>query len=51
LLTVAEVAEELAVCSATVYKLVARGALPCHRVLNAIRIRRDDLDAFLAGSS
>jgi excisionase family DNA binding protein len=49
LLTVAEVAEELAVCTATVYKLVGRGALPCVRVLNAIRVRREELDAFVAG--
>ena len=46
LLTVADVAEELAVCTATVYKLVARGELAAVRVLNAIRVRREDLDAF-----
>ena len=46
LLTIADVAEELAVSTATVYKLVARGALSCIRVLNAIRMRREDLDGF-----
>jgi excisionase family DNA binding protein len=50
LLTVAEVAEELAVCTATVYKLMAGGALPCLRVLNAIRVRREDLDTFVSAS-
>jgi hypothetical protein len=33
LLTVADVAEELAASTATVYKLVASGVLPCVRVL------------------
>ena len=46
--TTAEVADELAVSRATVYKLVGRGALPCVRVLNAIRVRREDLDALMA---
>ena len=46
LLTVAKVADELAVCTATVYKLVSRGALASVRVLNAIRVRRDDLERF-----
>jgi excisionase family DNA binding protein len=45
---VKEVAEELAVCTATGYKLVATGALPSLRVLNAIRVRRAALDAFMA---
>jgi len=47
LLTVAEVAEELAVSPATVYKLVTRGALECVRVLNAIRVRRVELQRFV----
>jgi excisionase family DNA binding protein len=46
LLTVAEVAEELAVCTATVYKLVASSELPNVRVLDSIRVRREDLDTF-----
>lgn len=49
LLTVAEVAEELATCTATVYKLVASGALPCVCVLNSIRVRRDELEGFERG--
>jgi len=48
LLTVAEVAQELAVCTATVYKLVARGELGAVRVLNAIRVRREDLNTYTA---
>jgi excisionase family DNA binding protein len=50
LLTVAEVAEELAVSTATVYELVRRRALPSVRALNAIRVRREELDAFVKGS-
>ena len=46
LLSIVDVAEVLAVSTATVYKLVGRGALRCVRVLNAIRVRREDLDAF-----
>ena len=38
LLTVAEVARELRVCPATVYKLAAKGELPHVRVSNAIRV-------------
>jgi excisionase family DNA binding protein len=38
---VAEVAEELAVSTASVYKLVARGDLGAVRVLNVIRVRRE----------
>ena len=46
LLSVAEVAEELAVSTGTVYKLVASGELSNVRVLNSIRVRRQELDAF-----
>lgn len=46
-LTVKEIAEELKVCTATVYKLVDRGVLPHSRVLNAVRVRRDDLEKYL----
>jgi excisionase family DNA binding protein len=47
LLTVAEVARELRVRPVTVYRLVGRGELPCVRVSNAIRVRREDLEAFI----
>lgn len=46
LLTVAEVAAELRVCRATVYALVARGELPHHRIVAAIRISGEDLAAY-----
>jgi excisionase family DNA binding protein len=49
LLTVQEVAERLAVSTATVYALCERGALLHLRVSNAIRIRPDDLEAFISG--
>jgi excisionase family DNA binding protein len=48
LLKVAEVAEALSVCRATVYALCERGELPHLRISNAIRVRRVDLEAFLA---
>jgi excisionase family DNA binding protein len=46
LLTVSEVAERLAVCSATVYALCERGELRHVRVSSAIRIRPADLESF-----
>jgi excisionase family DNA binding protein len=48
LLTVREVAAQLRVCSATVYKLVAAGRLPHVRVLNAVRVSADDLAQYVA---
>jgi excisionase family DNA binding protein len=48
MLTVREVAERLRVSSSTVYGLCERGELPHLRVSNAIRIRPEDLDEFLA---
>ncbi len=47
LLTVREVAERLAVSTATVYALVERGELPHVRVSNAIRVAPADLAAFI----
>ena len=47
LLTVAEVAEQLGVCSATVYRLCESGELPHVRIVNSIRIRPADLAAFV----
>jgi excisionase family DNA binding protein len=43
-----QTAEGLKVCAATVYKLCERGELPSVRVLNSIRIRREDVEAFVA---
>ena len=48
LLTVSEVARQLGVCAATVYKLCATGALQHMRVLNSIRIVDECLEAFIA---
>ena len=51
LLRVAEVAEHLGVCNATVYRLCERGELAHVWIVNSIRIRPDDLRAFLDGRS
>jgi excisionase family DNA binding protein len=48
LLTVADVADPLGVCGATVYRLCESGELPHVRIVNSIRIRPADLAAFLA---
>ena len=48
LLTVREVAEQLGVCTATVYRLCESGELPHVRVVESIRVRPADLAAFLA---
>jgi excisionase family DNA binding protein len=47
MLGVREVAERLRVCTATVYKLCASGALEHVRVLNSIRVTEERLHAFL----
>jgi excisionase family DNA binding protein len=47
LLTVRQVAEVFGVCPATVYKWAATGVLPHVRVVNAIRVRREDLSTFI----
>ena len=49
LLTVREVAERLAVCTATVYALCERGEIQHLRVSNAIRVCPADLEAFIVG--
>ena len=43
----ADVAESLGVCSATVYRLCESGELPHVRIVNSIRVRSEDLRAFL----
>jgi len=50
LLKVAEVAEQLAVCSATVYGLCDSGKLPYVWIANSIRIRPADLEALIAST-
>ncbi len=48
LLRVREVAEQLGVSNATVYGLCERGELPYVWVVTSMRIRPDDLEAFIA---
>jgi len=50
-LTVSDVAKQLRVSSATVYRLIDSGELRHGRVSNAIRISQADLAAFLHGGS
>jgi excisionase family DNA binding protein len=45
---VAEVAEQLGVCAATVYRLCESGELPHVRIVNSIRVRPTDLEALVA---
>ncbi len=47
LLSAREVALQLGVSTALVYRLVDAGRLTHVRVSNAIRVRREDLEAFL----
>lgn len=47
LFTVAQVAHYLQVSSATVYRLVKDGALPCRRICQALRFTRGDVDKLL----
>jgi excisionase family DNA binding protein len=47
LLTVREVADHLAVCTATIYSLCERGEIRHLRVSNAIRIHPEDMEAFI----
>jgi excisionase family DNA binding protein len=48
LLSVREVAQRLAVCTATVYKLCDEGQLLHVHIMNAVRISEADLAAFVA---
>ena len=50
LLKIAEVAEHLGVCNATVYGLCERGELPYVWVVTSMRIRPRDLEEFVAAS-
>jgi excisionase family DNA binding protein len=47
LLSVRDVAEELGVCTATVYRLCADGQLAHVRILNAVRVTPRDLADFI----
>jgi excisionase family DNA binding protein len=49
-LLVADVAAELRVSQATVYKICACGQLAHFRVAGALRIRREDLEAYVKSS-
>lgn len=45
--TVKQLAEMLQVTDMTIYRMVRRGALPCHSIGRAKRFRRTDVEAFL----
>ena len=51
MLKVAEVAEHLDVCNATVLRLCERAELPLVWIGNSMRIRPDDLRPFLDGKT
>jgi excisionase family DNA binding protein len=51
LLSVSAVAIELSVCTKTVRRLIARGALPSCRVGRLVRIRATDLAEFVASGT
>jgi excisionase family DNA binding protein len=48
-LTVNEVAVALRVSNMTVYRLVSAGAIPAVRIGRSVRLRADDVDAYLNG--
>jgi excisionase family DNA binding protein len=48
LLTVRRVAQFVGICDATVYKWAATGLLPHVRIVNLVRVRSEDLVAFVA---
>jgi len=45
-----DVAQQLGLTVRTVYRLINDGQLAAHRIGRVIRIRRDDLDAYMQGS-
>jgi excisionase family DNA binding protein len=47
-LTVHEVADLLRVSTMTVYRLIKSGDLPAVRIGKSLRLREDDVDAFIA---
>ena len=51
LLTVAEVADTMRVSNMTVYRLIKSGQLPALRVGKSYRLRRADVNQFLADGS
>ena len=50
-LTVQEAAELLSVCKNTIYKLVKEQELPSRRIGSTIRIRKQDVLAYMAGTN
>lgn len=49
LLTVRETCQILGISRSTLHKLTVAGTLKPRRVLNAVRFRREDVEAFAAG--
>lgn len=49
LLTIKAVAIKLSVSQRTVWRLVSEGRLTCVRLGGSTRVRREDLEAFVAG--
>jgi excisionase family DNA binding protein len=47
LLTIEEVAARLAISKTGVYRLVARRALPCYRLVGVLRFDADEVEAYL----
>ena len=47
MLTIKKVAHRWSVSPGMIYKLVAEGKLPCHRIGSAIRFEEDHLHEFL----
>jgi excisionase family DNA binding protein len=48
-LTVNEVAVALRVSNMTVYRLVSAGQIPAVKIGRSVRLRADDVDAYLSG--